>query len=293
MFQYIAHVQHVESTATLNRLARWGRWAYPVGDTLDHDDAMQHVYLAYLKLGQEETWAHKPVRSWFAYLKKVYFGSIFHRQYNFKVDRHTDFAEDIARRRFPSGTVSGEELPTQGRRRVPSDTRDIHLADLRIDLERGIRRALQRHDAETRQDLLALMRDIMAGYSQPEMRDRHGWSDHRLRQLMLHLKAMRHDVDPDYEAPEEDADKYAEANRLRAEELSYEKIGNRLGHSASWALMVCREQISDQPTRQSEAKTQNIAEAHALRDQGLKLREIAAALNVSMSTVKRYLKAPA
>jgi IS30 family transposase len=78
---------------------------------------------------------------------------------------------------------------------------------------------------------------------------------------------------------------------LRAQGLSFVKIGARLGYSQGWVMQNLRQMQNHRPTvtERERARNERIAEVQALLDQGMKLRNIAIELGTCYNTVRRLL----
>lgn len=292
MFQYIVIPQHVEYVDLFNDIVDWGLNSFADFDPMNHDDAMQETYLVYLRLAEDQEWLEASVSRWIGYLKGVYRHRILSVIYRGKkTERESVLAEDIAQ--ASGDDITAEDVYThlapQTRRRRLSDTHDIYLADLRIDLERGITKALQRHDAQTQEDLVTLMQDVMAGYLKIESAAQHGWNKSYTDKLTRLLREMSTDIYPNYNPPT--TDKYAKCLELRKRGLSYRKIARRLGHDESWARDVVAGNINPAGHGLTLRKEQRQAEAMKLQAAGYTYKAICQELGISRSTVHRYLSA--
>jgi DNA-binding CsgD family transcriptional regulator len=80
-------------------------------------------------------------------------------------------------------------------------------------------------------------------------------------------------------------------HELRAQGLSYVKIGARLGYSQGWVMQNLRRLHEHRPTvsEQEKVRAKRIAEVKALLAQGMSYRNIAMELRISYNTVRRLL----
>jgi DNA-binding CsgD family transcriptional regulator len=241
-------------------------------------------------------WSSNCAKVWFSYAKKVYGHAILHERI---VERHTDHAEDLTR---DDSDLTGDEA-LSGKLRAQQCSqypRETLLADNRIDLERGLVRGFEKLPDRYHADMRRVMLDIMEGYSQIEIRQRHGWSDNHTRVLFRHLRTTFYEAITGHErppcgyvgskAPATD-EELRQLRDLRAEGLSYEKIGARLGYSKGWVQQNVKRLHDHRPTltEREQVRNERIAEVQALVDQGMSYRDIAVTLGMSYNTVRRLL----
>jgi hypothetical protein len=280
-------------------LSIWCVRAFSSKGDLARDEALQHARIVMWEQysGDPETWASKSPQVWVAYCKQVYEWFILHEKV---VERHTDYAEDMVRDDSDltgDEALSGKLRAQQQRSQYP---REILLADERLDLERGIRCGFEKLPERYHADMRLAMADIMEGYSQVEIRHRHGWSDNHTRVLFRHLRTTFYEALTGHKrppcgyvgskAPATD-EELRQLRELRAQGLSFVKIGARLGYSQGWVMQNLRRLQSHRPTvtEREKARAERIAEVQALLDQGMKLRNIAIELGTSYNTVRRLL----
>jgi len=281
------------------RLSLWGVKAFPRKGDLARDEALQQARIVMWTQysGDPETWASKPPQVWVAFSKQVYEHFILHEKV---VERRTDYAEDLVHDDSDltgDEALSGKLRAQQQRSQYP---REILLADDRIDLERGIQRGFGKLPERYHADMRLVMADIMEGYSQIEIRQRHGWSDNHTRVLFRHLRTTFYEALTGHKrpscgyvgskAPASDAE-LRQLCELRAQGLSFVKIGARLGYSQGWVMQNLQQMQNHRPTvtEREQARNERIAEVQALLDQGMKLRNLAIELGTSYNTVRRLL----
>jgi DNA-binding CsgD family transcriptional regulator len=277
----------------------WGVRAYPGQGDLARDEALQQTRIVMWKRFREDpdVWSANCAKVWVTYAKKVYGHAILHERI---VERHTDHAEDLVRDDSDltsDEALSGKLRAQQQRSRYP---REIRLADDRIDLERGLVRGFEKLPDRYHADMRLVMLNIMEGYSQIEIRERHGWSDNHTRVLFRHLRTTFYEAITGHQrppcgyvgskAPATDGE-LRQMRDLRAQGLSYEKIGARLGYSKGWVQQNLRQPPDHRPTlsEREQAHSKRIAEVQALVDRGLSYRDIAVTLGASYNTVRRLL----
>jgi hypothetical protein len=280
-------------------LSIWGVRAFPGKGDLARDEALQQARIVMWTQygGDPETWAAKPTQVWVAFSKQVYEHFILHEKV---VERHTDYVEDLVRDdsdQTGDEALSGKLCAQQQHAHYP---REILLADDRIDLERGLQRGFEKLPERYHADMRRVMTDIMTGYSQIEIRQRHGWSDNHTRVLFRHLRTTFYEALTGHrrppcgyvgsKAPATDGE-LRQLGELRAQGLSYVKIGARLGYSQGWVMQNLRQMQHHRPTitEREQARTKCLAEVQALVEQGMSYRDIAAALGTSYNTVRRLL----
>jgi DNA-binding CsgD family transcriptional regulator len=144
------------------------------------------------------------------------------------------------------------------------------------------------------------MVDIMEGFSQIEIRERHGWSDNHTRVLFRHLRTTFYEAITGHKrppcgyvgskAPATD-EELRQLCELRGQGLSYVKIGARLGYSQGWVMQNLRRSQHHRPTiiEREQDRNKRIAEVQALLTRGMSYRDIAVTLGTSYNTVRRLL----
>lgn len=279
-------------------LSIWGVKMFPSKGYLARDEALQHVRIVLWNeySNTPETWAVKPAQTWVAFAKQVYNHFILHEKV---VERHTDYCEDL----IPDDMdLTGEEalsgkLHTQQRSQYP---REILLVDERMDLEQGIRRGFELLPQHLHADMRLVMIDIMEGYTQVEIRQRHDWSDNHIRMLYRRLRTTFYEALTGYKpalsgyvgskAPATD-EELVKLRELRAQGLSYMQIGARLGYSKAWVQKSLQRFQHHRPidSEREKARSERIAEVQALLAQGKAYRTIALELGTSYNTVRQLL----
>ena len=124
-------------------------------------------------------WSAKCAKIWGTYAKMVYGHAILYERI---VERHTVYAEGMVRK--DDSNQTGEEALANKLRsqHCPSHySREILLADDRVDLEWAIRRGFTMLPERYHADMRLVMVDVMAGYNQREIRDKHGWMNNHTR----------------------------------------------------------------------------------------------------------------
>jgi DNA-binding CsgD family transcriptional regulator len=281
------------------KLSIWGVKAFPGKGDLARDEALQQarIVLWTKYSGEPEDWAAKPAQVWVAFGKQVYEHFILHEKI---VERHTDYAENFVQNdsdQTGDEDLSGKLHAQQQRSQYP---RDILLADERIDLERGLACGFEQLPERYHADMRLVMRDIMEGYSQVEIRERHGWSNNHTRVLFRHLQTTFYQALTGHKrtpcgyigskAPATD-DELHQLYELRAQGLSFVKIGARLGYTQGWVMQNLRKAQTHRPTitEREQARNKRIAEVQALVAQGMSYRNIAIELGTSYNTIRRLL----
>ncbi len=281
------------------KLSIWGVKAFPGKGDLARDEALQQArFVMWTEYSSDpETWSAKPPQVWVAFSKQVYEHFILHEKV---VERHTDYAEDLVpddSDQTGDEALSGKLRAQQQRSQYPHE---ILLADNRIDLERGLARGFDKLPERYHADMRLVMTDIMEGYSQIEIRERHGWSDNHTRVLFRHLRTTFYEALTGHKrppcgyvgskAPATD-EELRQLRGLRAQGLSYVKIGARLGYSQGWVMQNLRRLQNHRQTsaEREQARNERIAEVQTLLGQGMSYREIARTLNTSYNTVRRLL----
>ncbi len=281
------------------KLSIWGMKAFPSKGDLARDEALQQARIVMWTeySGDPETWAAKPPQVWMAFSKQVYEHFILHEKV---VERHTDYAEDLVRDdndQTGDEALSGKLGAQQQRPRYP---REILLADDRIDLEYGLARGFEKLPERYHADMRLVMADIMEGYNQREIQDKHGWTNHHTRVLFRHLRTTFYEAVTGHKRPPcgyvgsktpATDDELRQMRELRAQGLSFVKIGARLGYSQGWVMQNLRRTPTHRSTfsEREQARRKRMAEVQALLAQGMSYRHIALELGTSYNTVRRLL----
>jgi len=225
-------------------LVNWGNTTFSHLDEATRDEALQRTRLTLWTRyrANPAEFEQKPPRRYTQYAKTIYAHSLY------------DKKERVINRRFiQAGDIGGDDLhdgdldpldlvslPT-GTRHTRRETRDLRLAETRIDLQRAIAQGMNTLSAEDQADMQRLMTGTMEGYSVKEMREAHGWTCRRYTQLKTILQTTFYEAltgETRTAAPKQttsEAD-LAELARLYDLGLSAYRIGPRLGRSQAWAL---------------------------------------------------------
>lgn len=254
----------------------WARRAFYQEDWLTHDQVLQDVRIALWRRFSEdpEGWAAKPTEKWIAYARVTFRWQIvqFHRDGNRKLGMVASDLDCMAEERDITDDEALSMVYTDhteaGRFAHP---RDIHLAELRIDLEAAIQRGLRRLCASQRRDMPLLLSDMLEGYTLEETCERHGWTRNRGVTLMRKLRTVFYE-----EMTGEKKTGYlgshhplteAEKQRIRelyATGLTYAKVGALVGRSKAAVESVCK-----------KYPPELVAQVRELLHEGLSQRKIA------------------
>ena len=280
-------------------LSIWSVKAFPGKGDLARDEAQQHVRIS---LWAEYTndpagWEAKPPQQWMGFAKTCYQWFILHEKV---VERHTDYAEDLVRDDFDQTGDEALSNKLRVQQRCSRYPREILLTEDRIDLERAIQRGFALLPERYHADMRQVMVNVMEGYNQREIQDKHGWTNNHARVLFRHLRTTFYETLTGHKrercaymggkAPATD-DELRQLRELRAQGLSFVKIGARLGFSQGWVMQNLRRLHDHRPTftERERARNKRIAEVQALVDQGMSYREIARTMNTSYNTIRRLL----
>ena len=269
------------------RLTRWARRRYSAASAYDREEALQETRIVLWRRYRDapDLWSALPAEKWLASAYRTY--------------RYAMLARHRAQRRKPTVTASDmceerdltaeEALTLAAYRRTPRSIRPraIHLAELRVDLERAVTRGLRKLCASQRRDMPRLIADMLAGYTLDEITARHGWTRHRGVTLMRTLRTVFYT-----ELTGQPKTGYlgthhplsaAEKQRIRAlyaDGLSYRQVAARVGRSAAAVEGLCK-----------RYPPELVAQVRALRAQGLSYRKIARRVRRSKSYVGWLLQA--
>ncbi len=279
----------------------WGARAFPGKGAHDRDEALQKTRIVLWQRFREEPagWSARCAKVWVAYARKVYQHAILHQRI---VERQTDYAEDMTpdADKFTGEDALSVKVYKSRKKHQPKYPREILLADERLDLEAGIQRGFVLLPEHYHADMRLVMADIMEGYNQREIQDRHGWSNNHTRVLFRHLRTTFYEALTGQKrersgyvgskAPASD-DELRQLRELRAQGLSHVKIAARLGYSPGWVMQNLRKQHAPRTTftEREQMRNARIAEVQALVEQGMSYREIARTLGTSYNTVRRLL----
>lgn len=225
-------------------LVNWANTTFSSLDEATRDEALQRTRITLWARYQANPaeFEQKPPRRYTQYAKTIYAHSLY------------DKKERVINRRFiQAGDIGGDDLHDgdldpldlvslpAGTRHARRETRDLRLAETRIDLQRAIAKGMSTLSAEDQADMRRLMTGTMEGYSVNEMREAHGWTYRRYTQLKTILQTTFYkaftgetrETAPKQTTSEADL---AELARLYDLGLSAYRIGPRLGRSQAWAL---------------------------------------------------------
>ncbi len=225
-------------------LVNWGNTTFSHLDEATRDEALQRTRLTlWTRYRTNPTeFEQKPPRRYTQYAKTIYTHSLY------------DKKERIINRRFvQAGDIGGDDLHDgdldpldlvslpSGTCHAKRETRELRLAEIRVDLQRAIAQGMSKLSPEDQADMWRLMTGTMEGYSAKEMREAHGWTCRRYAQLKTILQTTFYEAltgETRTAAPKQttsEAD-LAELARLYDLGLSAYRIGPRLGRSQAWAL---------------------------------------------------------
>lgn len=225
-------------------LVNWGNTTFSHLDEATRDEALQRTRLTLWTRyrANPAEFEQKPPRRYTQYAKTIYAHSLY------------DKKERVINRRFvQAGDIGGDDLHDgdldpldlvslpAGTRHTRRETRELRLAETRVDLQRAIAKGMSTLSLEDQADMQRLMTGTMEGYSAKEMREAHGWTCRRYTQLKTILQTTFYEAltgETRAAAPKQttsEAD-LAELARLYDMGLSAYRIGPRLGRSQAWAL---------------------------------------------------------
>ena len=172
-------------------LRNWANTRYNTLDEATRDEALQRTRITLWTQYQAdpEAWAAKSPRTWTQYAKTVYGHSLYDKKERV-INRRFTVASDLASERVREGDVDALDLLHSHLHNRHHETRDFHLAELRVDLELAIRRGMEEIDPADRDDMRALMAGIMEGYRLCEIRQQQGWSSRRASDLNTLLRSV-------------------------------------------------------------------------------------------------------
>ncbi len=224
-------------------LRNWANARYNTLDEATRDEALQRTRITLWTKYQAdpEAWAVKTPRTWTQFAKTVYGHSLYDKKERV-INRRFTVASDLASEHVRDGDVDTLDLLHSHLHHRHHETRDFHLAELRVDLEGAIRRGMEHIDPADRGDMRALMAGILAGYKLCEIRRQQGWSSRRVSTLNTLLRSVF------YEAltGKPRAGKLTRGSqatpaeiqllaRLAAQGLGCHRIAAQLGRSPAWA----------------------------------------------------------
>lgn len=239
MQQFEAHLTEME-----RYLVNWASTSFSGLDHATRDEALQRTRITLWERYRKDAayFNRMPRKQFTQYAKTIYGHSLY------------DKKERVINRRFvQAGDIGGDDLhdgdldpldlvslPT-GTRHARRETRELRLAETRVDLQRAIANGMSTLSPQDQADMQRLMTGTMEGYSVKEMREAHGWTCRRYTQLKTILQTTFYEAltgETRVAAPKQttsEAD-LAELARLYDLGLSAYRIGPRLGRSQAWAL---------------------------------------------------------
>jgi hypothetical protein len=224
-------------------LRNWANARYSTLDEATRDEALQRTRITLWTQYQAEpeAWAVKSPRAWTQFAKTVYGHSLYDKKERV-IKRRFTTASDLESERVREGDVDALDLLQNHIHHRDRETRDFQRAELRVDLDRAIRRGLERLDPADREDMLALMDGIMQGYSLRELRQRQGWCARRATRLNALLRSVFYEEltgHPRREQPvRRNGTTPAELKalaQLAGRGLGSHRIAAQLGRSPAWA----------------------------------------------------------
>jgi len=148
-------------------------------------------------------------------------------------------------------------------------------------------------------DIRLLMFDIIEGYTQVEIQDKHGWTNNHTRVLFRHLRTTFYAVLTGYErercsyvgskAPATD-EELGKLRELRAGPELRQDCGTE-SYSPGWVQQNLRWLHDHRPTftEREQVQAERIAAVQELLAQGMSYCGIARMMNTSYNTVQRLL----
>ena len=269
------------------RLARWAMFTYAHTREYDREEALQKTRIVLWKRFSQkpDDLAPQPARSWLAFAKAIYRYEILgdYRNRMRKPVKQASEMPAIANDRDVTDdeVLSLVHLRSRSKPNQFTYPREMHLAELRIDLERAVDRGLQRLCPSQQRDMPLLITDMLAGYTLNEITARHGWTRNRGVTLMRKLRTVFYEEFTGQKKtgylgshhPLTDAEKQR-IRQLYASGLSYRKVAARIGRSASAVEGVCK-----------QYPPALVAQVQTLRAQGLSHAQIARQVGRSKSYV--------
>jgi len=225
-------------------LVNWANTTFSNLDEATRDEALQRTRLTLWTRYQADPaeFEKKPPRRFTQYAKTIYAHSLY------------DKKERVINRRFvQAGDIGGDDLHggdldpldlvslPAGSNHHKRETRELRLAETRVDLQRAIAKGMSTLSPKDQTDMWQLMTGTMEGYRVKEMREMHGWNYRRYTQLKTILQTVFYEAltgETREAAPKQttSAADLAELARLYDLGLSAYRIGPRLGRSQAWAL---------------------------------------------------------
>ena len=223
-------------------LRNWANARYSTLDEATRDEALQRTRITLWEQfqGDPEAWAARSPRTWTRFAQAVYPHSLYDKKERV-IQRRFTTASDLENERIRQGDADVLDL-LRGRSPDPRrETREIHLAELRVDLELAIRRGMALIDSADRDDMRKLMTGIMQSYSLREIAQRHSWSSRRAARLNMLLRTVFYQAltgQARDQQPHRRAASQAELallKKLAGQNLSSRKIAAQMGRSTAWA----------------------------------------------------------
>ncbi len=251
-------------------LINWANTTFSNLDEATRDEALQRTRITLWTRyrGNPVEFEQKPPRRFTQYAKTIYAHSLYDKKERV-INRRFVQAGDIGGDGLHDGDLDPLDLVSlpSGTRHARRETRDLRLAETRIDLQRAIAKGMSTLSAEDRADMRLLMTGTMEGYSVKEIREAHGWTYRRYTQLKTILQTTFYEAltgETRAAAPKQttsEAD-LAELARLYDLGLSAYRIGPRLGRSQAWALHHIEQLVEKR--RQAARKSQHHAVDHLI-----------------------------
>ena len=242
--QHLMHQFETRLTEMEPFLINWANTTFSSLDEATRDEALQRTRITLWTRyrANPAEFEQKPPRRFTQYAKTIYAHSLY------------DKKERVINRRFvQAGDIGGDDLHDgdldpldlvslpSGSRYAKRETRELRLAETRVDLKQAIAKGMSTLSPEDQADMRRLMTGTMEGYSPKEMREAHGWTCRRYTQLKTILQTTFYEAltgETRAAAPKQTTSEtdLAELARLYDLGLSAYRIGPRLGRSQAWAL---------------------------------------------------------
>ncbi len=167
---------------------------------------------------------------------------------------------------------------------------EIHEAELRLELERVLNAGFAALDQRYHANMRKLMLDIMLGYSLVESKEQHGWTGSQAARLMRLMRNVFREAATGERVPAHSyrgckptgtPEETRRIHELRAQGLSYAKIGAAIGRSPAFVQHKLKPSV---PRDTSKARR-----IHELRGQGLSFAKIGQAVGCSKGHVQHVL----
>ncbi len=275
-------------------LIRRTKYRMSRADDMARDDAVQEVrLLLWEKFSSEpEVWTTNDIDSWHAYGHACLKFAMIKAQGGRRQYRETQGSDLVEMCRTEDEVTIDDAISMShfrsGTKSKKARCHDMERVELRIDVERAIKRSLDRlYDDAQRRDIQLLIYDIQAGYNLTETIERHDWTRNRGVTMMRKLRTV---VFEEYTGkkktgylgshhPLTEAE-IAKIKELYATGLSYRKVARLVGRSASAVEGICK-----------RYPPEVVAKVRQLRKQGLSYQAIAKQIGRSKSYIGWLLQA--